>query len=152
MRQIEYTQRLPYYLEAHTAGPMIAGSVEFAYALYVGRRNILSLVVSVEGFELVALEGPVHIDVQLYILISQRSDAEAYLQSVVAHLAEVGQQVVVSKWRNGHGVVVEHIGGARGVEVGRKYNSAVPEGHIQPHVEGALYLPLQVGIGVAYEA
>ena len=97
---------------------MIAGSIEIADALHVGRCNVLSLIVSVEGYKLVAFKGPVHVDVQLDILFLQRCDTKAYLQTVVTHSAEVGQKMVVSERWYGYGVVVEHVGGTRGIEIG----------------------------------
>ncbi len=148
--QIEHTERLTHNLEAGGARSMIAGSIESADALDVGCRQVLSLIVSVEGHELVALEGPVHVDVQFHVLLLQRCDAEANLQTVVAHLTQIGQQLVVGEWRNGYDVVIEQVGRARGVEVGCQYNPVVPESHIQTDVEGALDFPSQVGIGIVH--
>ena len=110
---------------------------------------MLSVIISVEREEFVALEAPVHADAQIHVLGMQRGNAETNLQTSVLHRTEVGQKTLVGEGRYRHVVEVEHVAGFRVVIVDGQGDALFPEGEVETDIEGLFDFPFQVGVGIA---
>ena len=109
---------------------------------------MLTVVVAVQREQFVTLEGPVHVHRQFHIFRTQGGDAEANLQTAVAHRSEVGQQLVVGEGWHRHVIHIEQIGGLRTVVVQAHHDTALPQGDVETHVKRTFDLPFQVGVGI----
>ena len=78
-----------------------------------------------------------------------RTDGKSQFQTLVGHRAYVGQQFVVSEWRHGHIVGIEHVGSLGVVVFCGKHDAVVPESKVGTDIPGGTSLPFQVGIVVA---
>src|SRR3712207_6153933 len=143
---------LSHHLKDRIARPMEARSAERTYAFDVGSGKIFAVKIAIERDESVAFKGPIHVNAQLHVLCSPGRNAKSYLQTAVLHRPEVSQELVIGERWHADIVKIQHITRARSVIIGREHHSVMPKAEVQTYVEGALYLPFQVGIGIAYYA
>ena len=113
---------------------------------------MVAVVVARERYELALLKREVEVDVQLHVLMADGGDAESELHTLVAHLAEVGEQLVKGEGRHGHIVLIEHVGGARIVVFGSEHDAVVPQADVGAYIECRACLPFQIGVAVAEES
>ena len=78
----------------------------------------------------------------------QRGDADGYLQTAVAHGADIRQQGVVGKGRYAYVVEVEHIRRFGVVIIGGEQQAVAEHGKVNTCIEGMFHFPFQVGIRV----
>ena len=148
--QVEDTQRLAYYLINDVVITSVkAGSVEAGKTLVFGGGNQFAIVHTAQRKQLVLLEGDVGIDVQFHVLSLQRGDADGYLQTAVAHGADIRQQGVVGKGRYAYVVEVEHIRRFGVVIIGGEQQAVAEHGKVNTCIEGMFHFPFQVGIRVS---
>ena len=80
----------------------------------------------------------------------QGCDTKTHFETIVAHRTEVGEHLVVNKWRNRHVVFVQHVVNLRPIVIQSQCYPSVPKESIKSNVERLLNLPFQVRIGIAY--
>ena len=126
MGQIEHAQGLTNDLHHHVGCTMETWSPKRRDARHCGSSEVLTVVVTVEREQLVALKAPVHVDGQVHILGTKRRNTEANLQTAVLHGTHIGQELVVGERRYGHIIDIEHVGGLGMVVINGEGYTTVP--------------------------
>ena len=150
MRQIEYAQRLTYYLIDYiVVAAMLTGTRQGTHRSNIGCRHLHSVIFTTQREEFVLLPGEIHIDIQFHVLLLDRSEGNADLQTLVAHRTQVCQQFIIGKRRNRHIIGIEHVGGLGIVIFCRQNQPVVPQSQISSNIPGSAGFPLQIRIVIA---
>ena len=147
MRQIEHTQRITRYLVHHIRVAAVQTRAVDRRNRRISRsRQILVLVITVQRKQLVLLPRQVNSDIQPPVLCLDCRQTKTDLHTLVLHLAEVRQHLVVDKRRNRHRVVIQHIVDIRVVIIRGKDHPVLPESPLHPHIRRLRLLPRQVRV------
>ena len=150
VRKIEHAQGLADNLVQYVAVAAVeAGAVHASDGRNVRCGHLPAVAPSVQREQLVLLPGHIDIDVEFHVLLRDRHDPDAQLETGVRHRTDVGQELVEGERRYGHIILVEHIGRLGIVALCRKQHPVAEQAEVSTEVEGAAYLPPQVRIAVA---
>ena len=137
VRHEEHAQRLAHDPGDHVIVSAVeTGTVHRVDTLDFRRFQILALPFAGQGYEPVALEGKVHVQVHLHVLVLVQGSAQAQLQAAVGHLAQIGHQRTVGEGRDAHLVLVQHVAGERIVVLRREDDAVVPEARLHTGIDG----------------